>query len=67
MDDMGTEENLAKGQYLHTDGAGTISKSLGDEIWACLCKGRRDNGENAVQPSVVSVLLLLVLRCCSAE
>ncbi|KAK0463788.1 RNA dependent RNA polymerase-domain-containing protein [Desarmillaria tabescens] len=55
MPDMGTKENLAKGQYLHTDGAGTISKSLGDEIWACLCKGRRDHGEKAVQPSVYQI------------
>ncbi|KAG7448123.1 RdRP-domain-containing protein [Guyanagaster necrorhizus] len=53
--DMGTEENLALGQYLHTDGAGTISKSLGDEIWACLCKGRRDHGEKVVQPSVYQI------------
>ncbi|SJL00749.1 uncharacterized protein ARMOST_04063 [Armillaria ostoyae] len=58
MPDMGTEENLAKGEYLHTDGAGTISKSLGDEIWACLCKGRRDHGENAVQPSVYQIRFL---------
>ncbi|KAK0228867.1 RNA dependent RNA polymerase-domain-containing protein [Armillaria fumosa] len=58
MPDMGTEENLAKGQYIHTDGAGTISKSLGDEIWACLCKGRRDHGESAVQPSVYQIRFL---------
>ncbi|KAK0196791.1 RNA dependent RNA polymerase-domain-containing protein [Armillaria mellea] len=50
--------DMGKEPYLHTDGAGTISKSLGDEIWACLCKGRRDHGESAVRPSVYQIRFL---------
>jgi RNA-dependent RNA polymerase len=38
----------------HTDGVGTISKELGDQIWTKLCDARRDHGTGVVQPSAVS-------------
>ena len=47
--------DIGEGDYLHTDGVGTISKSLGDEIWAQLEKP----GSKAVKPSAVC-------RCCIA-
>lgn len=46
-------EDGAPSPYLFTDGVGSISKSLGDKIWAELCSNRRDHGERSVQPSAV--------------
>lgn len=43
--------------YLFTDGVGSISKSLGDKIWAELCSNRRDHGERSVKPSAVRPFL----------
>ncbi|KAF8639230.1 hypothetical protein AX17_001715 [Amanita inopinata Kibby_2008] len=47
-------DDLGSGDYLHTDGVGTISKSLSDEIWAVL----RNPGSNAVQPSAYQIRFL---------
>jgi RNA-dependent RNA polymerase len=47
----------------HTDGVGTISKELGDQIWTKLCDARRDHGTGVVQPSVVSLLLVVYHNC----
>ncbi|KAF7775922.1 hypothetical protein Agabi119p4_4315 [Agaricus bisporus var. burnettii] len=44
--------------YLFTDGVGSISKSLGDKIWAELCSNRRDHGENSIQPSAYQIRFL---------
>lgn len=64
MDDLGSKP------YLFTDGIGTISKGLGDLIWAALCRARGGNGKeeqdsnivaimtNSIQPSAVRFLLL---------
>ncbi|KAK0447465.1 RNA dependent RNA polymerase-domain-containing protein [Desarmillaria tabescens] len=51
-------EDLGLKPYLHTDGAGTISESLGDEIWERLCEGRRDHGENMIKPSAYQIRFL---------
>ncbi|KAJ2933930.1 hypothetical protein H1R20_g3155, partial [Candolleomyces eurysporus] len=49
-------EDLGQKPYLFTDGAGTISKNLGDRIWKELCKdGRRSN---SIQPSVYQIRFL---------
>ncbi|RXW21516.1 hypothetical protein EST38_g4325 [Candolleomyces aberdarensis] len=49
-------EDLGQKPYLFTDGAGTISKDLGDRIWKELCKdGRRSN---SIQPSVYQIRFL---------
>ncbi|GLB34759.1 putative RNA polymerase [Lyophyllum shimeji] len=44
--------------YLFTDGVGTISKSLGDRIWAALCAARGDQGKNSVKPSAYQIRFL---------
>ncbi|KAI0345277.1 RdRP-domain-containing protein [Trametopsis cervina] len=45
--------------YLHTDGVGTISKQLGDMIWAALCENRDENyRKNMVQPSAYQIRFL---------
>ncbi|KAG7442133.1 uncharacterized protein BT62DRAFT_1010906 [Guyanagaster necrorhizus] len=46
-------EDLGLKPYLHTDGAGTISECLDDEIWERLHEGCRDYGENVIKPSGV--------------
>jgi RNA-dependent RNA polymerase len=54
--------------YLFTDGVGSISKSLGDKIWAELCSNRRDHGEKSVQPSAVrspSMSTSYVIQICA--
>jgi RNA-dependent RNA polymerase len=40
--------DIGQGDYIHTDGVGTISKSLGDEIWAKL-----QRSGSKVKPSAV--------------
>ncbi|KAJ3989755.1 RNA dependent RNA polymerase-domain-containing protein [Lentinula detonsa] len=50
--DMGREP------YLFTDGIGTISESLGDEIWAALCRARSNRGQRAVKPSAYQIRFL---------
>ncbi|KAG6854694.1 hypothetical protein C0991_002405 [Blastosporella zonata] len=50
--------DLGSTPYLFTDGVGTISKSLGDEIWAALCAGRGDHGLKSVQPSAYQIRFL---------
>lgn len=57
MDDLGTEP------YIFTDGVGTISKELGDMIWDALCEDRDDGYRRNVQPSAVSVFILLSVKC----
>ncbi|KAF8151715.1 RNA dependent RNA polymerase-domain-containing protein [Crassisporium funariophilum] len=52
-DDSGHQKKLSP----FTDGVGTISKALGDKIWARLTKNRRDT-ENAVQPSAYLIRFL---------
>lgn len=48
-------DDLGKDPYLFTDGVGTISKALGDRIWAKLCERKRNPGYT-IQPSAVSHL-----------
>lgn len=55
--------DLGSQPYLFTDGVGTISKTLGDQIWGRLCETRRDHGEHAIQPSAVRCLLLEEAGC----
>ncbi|KAK2460832.1 hypothetical protein APHAL10511_007302 [Amanita phalloides] len=43
--------DIGEGDYLHTDGVGTISKSLGDKIWEIL----KLPGTRVVQPSVYQI------------
>lgn len=38
---------------LFTDGVGSISRALGDRIWAELCLNRRDHGQMSIKPSAV--------------
>lgn len=38
---------------LFTDGVGSISRALGDKIWAELCSNRRDHGQRSIKPSAV--------------
>jgi len=45
--------DLGEEPYLYTDGVGTISKRLAQEIWKTLCKDRRDGGSLSVMPSAV--------------
>jgi RNA-dependent RNA polymerase len=45
--------DLGKKPYQFTDGVGTISKALGDRIWAKLCERKRNPG-HIIQPSAVS-------------
>lgn len=47
------DEKVKKPSSVFTDGVGTISKSLGDQIWSKLCETRRDHGEKAIKPSAV--------------
>lgn len=58
-------EDLEAGQYLFTDGVGTISKELGSRIWVALCK-ERQNRENTLEPSAYQIrfLGLVVLVLC---
>ncbi|RDB21068.1 putative RNA-dependent RNA polymerase 1 [Hypsizygus marmoreus] len=51
-------DDLGKEPHLFTDGVGTISRKLGNQIWASLCAGRRDHGENSVQPSAYQIRFL---------
>jgi len=44
---------------LFTDGLGSISKALGDKIWAELCAGRQDHGQTSIKPSAVSLLIYI--------
>jgi RNA-dependent RNA polymerase len=46
--------DLGNEPYLFTDGVGTISKALGEEIWQKLCDGRRGDHSLSVKPSAVS-------------
>ncbi|KAJ3841711.1 RNA dependent RNA polymerase-domain-containing protein [Lentinula raphanica] len=50
--DMGEEP------YLFTDGVGTISQSLADEIWDELCKSRPDRAHRALKPSAYQIRFL---------
>ncbi|KIY50810.1 RdRP-domain-containing protein [Fistulina hepatica ATCC 64428] len=52
IQDMQDEPNL------FTDGVGTISQSLADEISAELCKSRSDGGLNYVKPSAYQIRFL---------
>lgn len=48
--------DLGEEPFLHTDGVGTISKELGDQIWEALCKDKDENyRKRAIQPSAVSL------------
>ncbi|KIM48826.1 hypothetical protein M413DRAFT_437999 [Hebeloma cylindrosporum] len=49
--------DLGKDPYLFTDGVGTISKALGDRIWAVLCKDKRNPGYT-IQPSAYQIRFL---------
>ncbi|KAI0782232.1 RdRP-domain-containing protein [Abortiporus biennis] len=52
-------DDLGKKPYLFTDGVGTISKELGDKIWAALCSARRDEHQKKrVQPSAYQIRFL---------
>lgn len=51
-------EDLGLKPYLHTDGAGTISECLDDEIWERLHEGCRDYGENVIKPSGYQIRFL---------
>ncbi|CAL1705570.1 unnamed protein product [Somion occarium] len=52
-------EDLGSDPYLHTDGVGTISKELGDQIWDALCKDRDEHyRKTAVQPSAYQIRFL---------
>ncbi|KAK0502425.1 RNA dependent RNA polymerase-domain-containing protein [Armillaria luteobubalina] len=51
-------EDLGVEPYLHTDGAGTISESLGNEIWERLCQSSGDCSENLIQPSAYQIRFL---------
>jgi len=52
-DEWNEMPDLGKEPYLFTDGVGTISKALGERIWAKLCEGKRNPGDT-IQPSAVS-------------
>jgi RNA-dependent RNA polymerase len=54
-DEWNEMPDLGKEPYLFTDGVGTISKALGNRIWAKLCERKRNPGYTA-QPSAVSHL-----------
>lgn len=54
LEDLKEIEDLGEKPYYYTDGVGTISRDLGDMIWAELCKVRRDHGARSVPPSAVS-------------
>ncbi|KAF9453025.1 RdRP-domain-containing protein [Macrolepiota fuliginosa MF-IS2] len=43
---------------LFTDGVGSISRTLGDKIWAELCLSRRDRGERSMKPSAYQIRFL---------
>lgn len=48
--------DLGQEPYIHTDGVGTISKELGNQIWEALCKDRDEHyRKTAIQPSAVSL------------
>lgn len=49
--------DLGEEPYLFTDGAGTISKALGDRIWDKLCEAKRSPG--TLKPSVVRIFSFL--------
>ncbi|KAI0075266.1 RdRP-domain-containing protein [Panus rudis PR-1116 ss-1] len=53
IDDLGTPP------HIHTDGVGTISAELGDQIWEALCAGR-DEGyrKMSVKPSAYQIRVL---------
>ncbi len=57
--------------HIHTDGAGTISQSLADEIWEELCKDRRDHGSTTIKPSAVRLCNMdhssLTFQSCSSK
>nr|KAF9074881.1 RNA dependent RNA polymerase-domain-containing protein [Rhodocollybia butyracea] len=50
--------DMGKEPYLHTDGVGTISEGLGDEIWEVLCRARLNRGERAIKPSAYQIRFL---------
>jgi RNA-dependent RNA polymerase len=50
--------DLGEKPYYYTDGVGTISRELGDMIWAELCKVRRDHGARSVPPSAYQIRFL---------
>ncbi|KXN89587.1 putative RNA-dependent RNA polymerase 1 [Leucoagaricus sp. SymC.cos] len=43
---------------LFTDGVGSISRALGDRIWAELCVNRRDHGQRSIKPSAYQIRFL---------
>ncbi|CAK5265089.1 unnamed protein product [Mycena citricolor] len=49
------KEEKPNSKYIYTDGVGTISSKLADEIWAAL---RPDPQENAVRPSAFQIRFL---------
>lgn len=53
-DDFEEIEDIGSGDHLHTDGVGTISKSLSDAIWENI----KQPGTNAVQPSAYQIRFL---------
>ncbi|TFK76255.1 RdRP-domain-containing protein [Pluteus cervinus] len=60
VDDIDVTTNVRGREikYTFTDGVGTISEALGDQIWAELCKNRRDQGARSVKPSVYQIRFL---------
>ncbi|TFK34873.1 RNA dependent RNA polymerase-domain-containing protein [Crucibulum laeve] len=52
VDDLGPE------QYPHTDGVGTISRSLANRIWKALCDKRKDHRQYTVEPSAYQMRFL---------
>lgn len=48
-------DDLGHGDYLFTDGVGTISVQLGDMIWEALCNARPESRQRGIKPSAVSL------------
>ncbi|KAF5392927.1 hypothetical protein D9757_001219 [Collybiopsis confluens] len=52
MPDMGRKP------YLHSDGVGTISEELGNEIWRVLCLAHPSRADHAIEPSAYQIRFL---------
>ncbi|KAG1756898.1 RNA dependent RNA polymerase-domain-containing protein [Suillus paluster] len=50
--------DIVENGIMFSDGIGTISEKLGDEIWQTLCNARRDSSANAVKPSAYQIRFL---------
>ncbi|KZT06990.1 RdRP-domain-containing protein [Laetiporus sulphureus 93-53] len=54
-------DDLGHGDYLFTDGVGTISVQLGDMIWEALCNARPESRQRCIKPSAVSYKGMVVI------